>query len=150
MTVAARTTLAARVLLAVFALLLAYTVLLPSDGHEVLGLVRSVAQVISGVGLPFWLVFRVLEFSANIVMFVPFGVLVPLAFGRLDGRVAWLTIAAGAGLSMAIELSQLVIPGRVSSVLDVVANTLGAAVGVACVWVAERAPRSTGAAGGGD
>ena len=138
MTVAARTTLTARVLLAVFALMLAYTVLLPSDGHEVLGLVRSVAQFISGFGLPFWLVFRVLEFGANIVMFVPFGVLVPLAFGRLDRRVAWLTIAAGAGLSMAIELSQLVIPGRVSSVLDVVANTLGAAVGVACVWVVVR------------
>lgn len=92
---------------------------------------------LQGVGLPITL--PVLEASANIVMFGPFGVLgVPLlrgAVARRRGSVpgVWLAVAlvtlAGAVLSAAIELTQNLLPGRVPTVQDVVLNTLGALLG---------------------
>ena len=92
---------------------------------------------LQGVGLPITL--PVLEASANIVMFGPFGVLgVPLlrgAVARRRGSVpgVWLAVAlvtlTGAVLSAAIELTQNLLPGRVPTVQDVVLNTLGALLG---------------------
>lgn len=92
---------------------------------------------LQGVGLPITL--PVLEASANVVMFGPFGVLgVPLlrgAVARRRGSVpgVWLAVAlvtlAGAVLSAAIELTQNLLPGRVPTVQDVVLNTLGALLG---------------------
>lgn len=62
----------------------------------------------------------------NIVMFVPIGVLIPLAtpLRYLQG------VAACVVLSVAVELMQLA-TGRSSDVDDVLLNTLGAAVGAA-------------------
>jgi glycopeptide antibiotics resistance protein len=74
--------------------------------------------------------FDLLEALANVALFVPFGLLgVPLLTGRPRARAAVLTIAAGTALSVAIELAQLVIPGRFSSVQDVVMNGLGTILG---------------------
>ncbi len=120
----------ARALLTLFAVGLALIVLLPSDGHQVLGLVERVARVVALLGVPYWFAFRVLEFGANIVLFVPLGVLLPLVWGSCRPRVLWATVLLGALFSTAIELAQLVIPGRVTSVFDVLANTLGTALGV--------------------
>ena len=73
-----------------------------------------------------WITFDVVEFTANVAMFVPFGILV-LAWG---GRW-WLGILTGVLASTVIETTQLLfLPTRVADVRDVVANTLGAAIGV--------------------
>ncbi|MEN8376079.1 MAG: VanZ family protein [Gemmatimonadota bacterium] len=61
----------------------------------------------------------------NTLLFVPLGLL--LARGA-RARMA-LVIAVGASLSGAIELAQLVIPGRDASLGDLVFNTAGATVG---------------------
>lgn len=60
----------------------------------------------------------------NILFFVPFGALVAAAGYRGAGPAA-----AGLLFSFAIEVSQIFIPGRVSSLRDVLANGLGALSG---------------------
>ncbi len=78
------------------------------------------------------------EEAANIVMFVPFGVLVPLRWRRWW----WATVPAGAGLSCLIEGVQLVaLDYRLPSWGDVRLNTLGAIVGLG-LWLAGAAIRS--------
>lgn len=73
-----------------------------------------------------WLTFNRLEFAANIVMFVPFGLFFVLLLGR--GRW-WLAILLGVALSVGIEFVQQFIPSRVSDPRDLVSNSIGAAVG---------------------
>lgn len=78
-------------------------------------------------GVPLFIDYGFIEFSANIVFFVPIGFLGGLLFTY---RLWWLAIVLGGAFSSAIELAQgLFLPGRVSSVADVVANTSGAIVG---------------------
>lgn len=68
---------------------------------------------------------------ANVLLFIPFGVAAGLLVtGRTTRRIA-LTVAAGAAISLAIELAQLtgIVAGRVASPLDVATNTIGALAG---------------------
>jgi hypothetical protein len=84
-------------------------------------------------GLPSGFGYAALEFSANILFFVPIGALVCLLLSR---RVQLLAIPIGALLSGAIELSQLLLlPARFASWNDILANTLGAVIGVAIVVI---------------
>ncbi len=53
-----------------------------------------------------------------------------------DAQIWWLTVAASAGVSFGFELLQAFLPGRVSSFVDLLANTGGAAVGAALVLAA--------------
>ena len=69
-----------------------------------------------------------LEFMANIGMFVPIGVLVMLLSGH-----AWLAIAVGIALTCGIEFTQQFLPERFTDVRDLLANTLGAALGALAV-----------------
>lgn len=62
----------------------------------------------------------------NILLFVPFGF-----FARLRTGAAWRAVAAGLCLSFVIEASQLLVPGRETALSDLLANTIGAAVGAA-------------------
>ncbi|QDW61932.1 VanZ family protein [Oerskovia sp. KBS0722] len=100
------------------------------------GWALAVLDAFRSVGLP--MSYEFLEAASNVVMFLPFGVLgllvlcgarpaVPL------GRAVGFVVLAGFALSLAIELSQLVIPGRYSTVQDVVMNTTGAVVGAVVV-----------------
>src|SRR5690349_2838284 len=73
------------------------------------------------------------SFALNIVMFVPFGLLVPLLWPRAGsiGRVAGLSLAA----SMVIELTQLSLwltlgNHRTVDVNDLIANTVGGVLGL--------------------
>lgn len=96
------------------------------------GWALAVLDAFGSVGLP--MSFEFLEAASNVVMFLPFGVLGLLVVsGARPDVVLWrravLVVFAGFALSVAIELSQLVIPGRFSTVQDVVMNTTGAAVG---------------------
>lgn len=98
---------------------------------------------LQGLGIPITL--PVLEALANVVMFGPFGVLgVPLLRGataRRRGaplgvrRTVGVVTLAGCALSVAIELTQNVLPGRVPTVQDVVMNTAGALLGAALAAV---------------
>jgi glycopeptide antibiotics resistance protein len=84
-------------------------------------------------GAPLWFDYSFVEFTANIVMFVPLG----LFFFILAPRGwRWLGPLVGLGLSAVIEFTQLVIlPQRVATPYDVVANGFGAFVGTVVAWV---------------
>lgn len=68
------------------------------------------------------------EAGANVLLFVPVGVLAALALRR-SGPV--LPVALGAATSVLVELAQTALPGRVPDLVDVAANTTGTVVGVA-------------------
>lgn len=69
-----------------------------------------------------------LEFIANIVLFIPAGLLLAVLLG--PGR-RWLAMLAGVALSTAIEFAQgILLPARVATLSDIVANSTGALVGV--------------------
>lgn len=68
-----------------------------------------------------------LEFLANIALFVPVGMFLLLLFGT---RLWWVALTASFGMTTFIELAQRSIPGRVPDERDLVANGLGAVIGV--------------------
>jgi glycopeptide antibiotics resistance protein len=73
-----------------------------------------------------------LEFLANIGLFVPIGMFLLLLFGA----GGWWVAAGGSfALTLAIENIQRSIPGRVSDERDVIANTLGALIGIGVALV---------------
>lgn len=75
-----------------------------------------------------WSIGSPFEFAANVLMFVPVGVL----FAMLAGprRWGWALVAAG-GVSLLIELVQIPLADRISDPRDLLANTGGAVIGVA-------------------
>ena len=74
-----------------------------------------------------WLDFDMVEFLLNVAMFVPLGLFLVVLLGR---RAWWLGILFGVGMTIAIEFAQQSLPSRVSDPRDLVANSLGAVVGV--------------------
>jgi VanZ family protein len=90
-------------------------------------LLWRVLRVFAGHDLTSWITYSRVEFLANVGMFVPIGVFFLLLFGR---RFWFVGIIAGVVLTSAIEFSQLFIAGRVSDPRDIVANSLGATIGV--------------------
>jgi VanZ family protein len=71
---------------------------------------------------------------ANIALYVPLGILLHTVLRRRFGRgilCAFATMSCGAALSAGVEWLQAYSPPRVSSLIDLVANILGTAVGVA-------------------
>jgi VanZ family protein len=77
-----------------------------------------------------------LGLPANVILFLPFG------FGAWMGlrdryrhRVRLAAVGVlGSGLSAVCELLQFFLPGRLTSLLDLVANTAGALLGALCAW----------------
>ena len=68
-----------------------------------------------------------LEFLANIALFVPVGMFLLLLFGT---RLWWVALTASFALTTFIEIAQRSIPGRVPDERDLIANGLGAVIGV--------------------
>jgi glycopeptide antibiotics resistance protein len=86
--------------------------------------------------------YAVIEFTSNIALFVPLGVIVAR---HLRGRMRWAGVAIGAGVSIAFELLQAaLLPERFATPWDVAANTIGAAVGVLIVVLVGRRGGSAG------
>lgn len=123
-----RLTLWARILLPVYLLVVGVVVFSPSDDSGS-GFLDWLADALGEPG------YAAVEFTANIAMFVPFGILVRLATAR---PTWWMILALGFLTTVTIELTQLTMPSRYSTVSDVVANTLGTAVGLGVVWVFRR------------
>lgn len=111
-----------------YLIVLALVVFLPArQAGQVTGIVGWAADQLALLGVPREPTAVVLEFLANIVLFVPFGGLVALAFPG----TRWVTVLlVGCLVSTGIELVQLAIPSRVATVSDVIANTAGTGVGL--------------------
>ncbi|GAA2079346.1 hypothetical protein GCM10009840_13140 [Pseudolysinimonas kribbensis] len=76
-----------------------------------------------------WIDYSVVEASANVILFVPFGFLLGVLGGRGAGR-RLLMLAVCVASSVAIEVGQAaLLPARYASVGDIAANSLGAVVG---------------------
>jgi glycopeptide antibiotics resistance protein len=102
-----------------------------------------VAPVVTGVLSDQHRLLSIAQVGGNLLLFLPAGLLLPLVVGWLD-RGSRVVLAALGG-SVAIELYQLRMPGiRRADVNDVLANTLGAALG----WLALRMVDRWLAAGG--
>lgn len=126
--------------------LVGWLTLTPASTALESGLLERLAVALSRYPATEWFTFMRIEFIANIVMFVPFGVFLVLLFGR---RLWWLAIVLGVLLTAGIECAQQFIPGRVSDPRDLVANSLGAVVGVVLA-LALTAPRARRLASLGD
>lgn len=78
-------------------------------------------------GVPHWVNYRLIEWLANVIMFVPWGVLGTLLLAR---RWWWVVPFSGLLASAAVETAQyLFLPARFASTADIVANTLGTMLG---------------------
>jgi glycopeptide antibiotics resistance protein len=108
----------------------------PSPGD----LLFRVAQQVEGLdSLPT----PAIEALANLVLFVPLGLLLCALLPRLRRLAVW---ALGVAASVTIELVQFLLPERSPSLRDVVINSLGAALGVVLhTLVFRRHRRSDGA-----
>lgn len=105
--------------------------------------------------LPFWLnlvpfvhLFDIYEgwqrnLFGNIAMFIPVGLAWPFCFKKLDNIPK--TVLAGFGLSLFIELSQLLFYDRGSDVDDLITNTTGALIGAVIYfsikWIIDKTSR---------
>lgn len=76
----------------------------------------------------------------NIAMFIPFGIVLPICFRRLDNIKK--TVFAGICFSIFIELSQLLSPERHTDIDDIILNTSGVMIG-ACIIFAIRKASNT-------
>lgn len=79
-----------------------------------------------------WITYARVEFLSNVLMFVPIGVFFLMLFGR---RLFLVAILAGVCLTVGIETAQLFLPGRVSDVRDLAANSAGTLIGVSAALI---------------
>lgn len=129
-----------------YAMLVAWVTLGPqSDVSAVRAIVQGYAEHALLPLLPFsplslLLSERDFEAAANVLMFVPFGILAAL----WSPRSSWFGIATiGVAASGAIEVAQFFLPGRVSDLGDVIANGAGAALGALLIVSARALDRWT-------
>ncbi|WP_235201539.1 VanZ family protein [Microbacterium sp. CH12i] len=124
----------ARVLLVPYTLALALIVWLPdAQAGRVTGIVGRIARSLAyRLDLSFSSTYTVMEFLANIVLFIPFGILLAVGWKRLK---TWHLAALGLATSGVIEFVQLFLPTRFSTISDLIANTAGALVGCLCIRV---------------
>ena len=87
-----------------------------------------------------WLTYPRIEFTANILLFVPFGALLSLLLPRVRW---WYGILAAALFSSTAELLQTLASDRTSTIQDVLANTLGATLGIVVVALTSRRARGS-------
>ncbi|MBX3100321.1 MAG: VanZ family protein [Salinibacterium sp.] len=87
----------------------------------------DLSQELDSTGLG-WVTYTQLESFANVLLFVPFGLLIALLSPT---RWWWAVIVGLVLVSICIELGQATfLPGRVASVGDVIANSTGGVIGV--------------------
>ncbi len=87
----------------------------------------------------------VVNFLGNIIGFMPFGILLPLA--RRGATEVWQAVLFAGSLSFGIEAMQYLFAGRNADIDDVLLNTLGGLLGYSWLrgrqlWYASRTLRS--------
>ena len=110
-----------------YAALIVYASLYPFSGWQ-----EAREPLLAFVGLPWPRWWTEFDLVANLLGYLPLGALVCLAHVRMGGRPAVafaLAVGAGLLLSGSMEGVQNFLPQRVPSNVDLVLNTLGAAVG---------------------
>jgi glycopeptide antibiotics resistance protein len=118
----------AAVLTAVYAAFVLLVTLWPTTVDRGLDpYIERILVALHARGVPTFVDYAFVEFSANIGFFVPVGFLLAILITR---RLQWLAVLCAAVLSTGVEVAQwLFLPGRVASAADVLANTIGAAIG---------------------
>ncbi|WP_181158131.1 VanZ family protein [Microbacterium sp. MYb64] len=130
--------LTARIVLAPYAIAVLLLTWLPAEeAGKVTGIVATLARLVATWGVPVEAAYTVFEFAANIALFVPLGVLLAVGWPRMP---AMAVIAVGCAASTIIELVQLTMPSRYSTLSDVIANTLGTVVGLVIARAVFRRP----------
>ncbi|MBP3037146.1 VanZ family protein [Arthrobacter sp. zg-ZUI100] len=126
-----RRTLAALFLL--YAGVLALIVFWPSPvDQNSAGTLKLILGKLHGAGVPGWINYSFVETLANVLLFLPFGL---LAAAWLPAHRIWWSAAGGIAASCAIEAAQAVLlPHRFATIYDVTANSLGAALGCVAVY----------------
>lgn len=111
-----------------YALVLALIALWPTPVDRPLdGLIFDVVQRAHQRGMPGWFDYDLVEFLANVALFAPFGFFVS---ALLDTHPA-VSVLVGLATSASIEILQHALrPERFATISDVVANTVGAVIGV--------------------
>lgn len=108
--------------------------------RQAMGLIARVLAKLHSWGLPSWVNYGMVEWLANVALFLPFGLLTAWILPRAR---AWLAVPLGFAASAVIELSQLAfLSERFATPLDVLANTLGTAAGyfAGALWLEFRSP----------
>lgn len=122
----------------IYLLAVAWIVFLPSAAVAT-GSVSVIAALLHAAGLPFWVTPTAVEFVTNVLLFMPASFL-GRSFRPRWRLVQWLM--AGLVGTLFIEAVQhLMLPGRSAQVMDIVANTLGAAAGYGLALLVEQRPR---------
>lgn len=116
-------------LLAVYTAFVLLVTMWPSPQDlEFDSIASRVLRALHNFGVPEWFGYDKLEFTANIGMFVPLGFLLGLALAR---KAWWLAIFLLPAFSGGIEYMQgIALDERVSTLLDVAANTIGGYIGL--------------------
>jgi VanZ family protein len=110
-----------------FAALIVYASLYPFTGWQA---ARAPSLAFLSLPVPRW--WTGFDLAANLLGYLPLGLLICLAWLRNGGRPVRgvvMAVAVGAGLSGSMEWLQNFLPQRVPSNVDLLLNTAGAAVG---------------------
>jgi VanZ family protein len=97
------------------------------DAAERIWIIYRVLDALHGRGYLLSIDDGRLEFLANVALFVPVGVFLLLLVGT---RLWWVALTASFAMTSVIEVAQRSIPGRVCDQRDLLANGLGAVIGV--------------------
>lgn len=112
-----------------YGVVLAFIVFWPSPvDRPIAAMLQRVIAELHERGVPQFVDYALIEFSANVLLFFPVGVFFGLAV-----PIRWwvLALAAGPMLSAIVELAQArLLAERYATVSDVVANSIGATIGV--------------------
>lgn len=117
------------ILAIVYGTFLVFVVFWPSPiDQPVASLLERVIAELHERGVPQFVGYRFIEFSANVLLFIPVGILFGLIVPLRWWPVAFLL---GPLLSAGIEVAQrFLLDARYASLSDVVANSIGASIGV--------------------
>lgn len=100
------------------------------------GGLAEILAFLHALGIPGWIDYPFVEKSANVALFIPFGIAASLAFPK---KQWWQNAALGTAVSGCMELGQLLfLHNRFSTLVDVVTNSTGAVIGAVAVAAAFR------------
>lgn len=72
----------------------------------------------------------------NVSLFIPTGIILPILYKRLNSF--WKVLLTGAGISLCIEVIQLLLPNSVTDIDDLILNTAGVIIGYAVFSLVRR------------